>query len=177
MTVNRILYVAASLFTLSVAATACTISTGSPAAAPAATASPTTIAPTTSAAPTTPVAATTTTTTTAKPPNYVPVPVYEPGYTLPTYASQVDTTVWGYAPLASYIPNSVYVHTATSLTAPAADQVYVGQSLGVICSVQSTEVTTYGDSTQWDYVVSPKNVYGYVADEFIDVDGPDVPAC
>jgi hypothetical protein len=87
------------------------------------------------------------------------------------------TSVWQYAQLASYIANSVYVHTTTSLTSAAADQVYVGQELGVICSVQSSEVTEYGDSTQWDYVVSPNGVHGWVADEFIDIDGPGVPSC
>jgi hypothetical protein len=180
MTAKRLLYVAAPLLALGFAASAC--GGGARTAAPATTvpvaAPATTVAPTTA----TTVAPTTVAPTTTAPKTktvYVPVPVYEPpaaSYTPPSQAP-VDLSVWQYAPPASYILNSVYVHTTADLTSSHVDQVFVGQNLGVICSVQGQEVTEYGDSSQWDYVQSPNDIYGWVADEFINVDGPAVPAC
>jgi hypothetical protein len=98
---------------------------------------PTTVAPaTTSTKPPPPV--------TVKVPVYVTVPVYTPVYTNPPaypVAAPSEINVWQYAPLASYIKNSVYVHNSASLTAPYSDQVYVGQELGVICATQGQLVT------------------------------------
>jgi ATPase subunit of ABC transporter with duplicated ATPase domains len=87
-----------------------------------------------------------------------------------------NANVWGYFPLTSAVKNSVYVRVSPNRADGIVGQIYVGSSVGVICSVRGETVTdSLGSSDIWDYVTYP--AAGYVSDEFVNEGGSVAPSC
>jgi hypothetical protein len=95
---------------------------------------------------------------------------YYDGYT-PSY-----TSVWGYFPLTSAIKAAVYVRNSPNTSDGIAGEIFVGDSVGVICSVRGETVSdSLGSTDVWDYVTYP--AAGYVSDEFVNEGNQIAPSC